>query len=106
MSLFRQKPDPFSSELKKLEQEARLVEEKLKKLQHQLGQPQLPIVAPAPPALDSFKGATFRDSDTSTPKVYKQSSSLKIQRRKIRNRVIVLGVVLLVLILMILKTLN
>lgn len=105
MSLFHKKPDPFSDELKKLEQESRLVEEKLRRLQHELGQPAKDPI-PVTTSIKQFQGAMFKDNDLSPEVAPQKSATLKVQRRKLRNRAIILGVVLMILILLVLKTLN
>jgi hypothetical protein len=105
MSLFQKKTDPFSDELKKLEVESRRVEEKMRRLEAKLT---APLPEPIRKTLhpEHFKGAMFKDGDSSHPQPAPTRQALKIQKRKIRNRVILLGVVLLFLLLLVFKTLG
>jgi hypothetical protein len=104
MSLFQNKPDPFSDELKKLEEESRRVEEKMRRLEARMGE-SLPEPAIQNGLSEHFKGAMFKDADPLDRETPPMRKALKIQKRKIRNRVILLGVILLILLLLVLRAL-
>lgn len=103
MSLFQKKKDPFSDELKKLEKESRRVEEESSRIEEKmrlLGEP-LPESYIKKKDPDHFKGAMFTDGGQPDRGLPARRSALKIQKRKIRNQVIILvGVLGLLLLLL------
>jgi predicted nuclease with TOPRIM domain len=106
MSLFSKKTDPFSEELKRLETESRQLEEKMRRLEASLDTP-ISSIPLNTQGKDHFKGATFRDDeDIAPPPRFTTKRALKIQKRKLRNRVIVLGAILFLLLLVLLRVLN
>lgn len=108
MSLFQKKTDPFSDELQKLERESRRVEEESQRIEEKmrlLGEP-VPKPSPKDGAIEHFKGAMFKDGEHPGRQAPPRRHALKIQKRKIRNRVILLSGVLLLLILMLYRILG
>ncbi|NJK93031.1 MAG: hypothetical protein HC904_15150 [Blastochloris sp.] len=89
-----------------MEAESRRVEAQMRQLENKLGQAPDENSDPEPAEDDQFKGALFKQAEISPGTPMPRRTTLKIQRRRIRNRVIILGVVVLILAWLVWKTVS
>jgi hypothetical protein len=98
MAFFRKKSDPLDEELRRLEEERRELEREVSELEYELQNPPEPPPEPAKEPDPGNRGAKFpHDPLFEQKNATRNWGSLRIQRTKTRNRVILLGIILMLI---------